>query len=194
MLSKFLRPTGVRAAMASSTLNHPSSSLSSQPSSSSVRQFSSKVLEVEDAIARANLKNGQKVLVGGFGVCGIPMDLITGVHDTGVKDLTVVSNNCGIDTWGLGILLNDRRISKMISSYVGENKEFERQYLTGELEVELTPQGMYIHTSLLFKLLLIITSHLLTYYILYILFQFKPLVTYIYIYIYIYVYEMSKLS
>ena len=79
--------------------------------------------------------------VGGFGLCGIPEALIDALRDSGVKDLTVISNNAGVDGFGLGKLLETRQIKRMISSYVGENKEFERQYLTGELEVELTPQG-----------------------------------------------------
>jgi len=94
-----------------------------------------------EALAAAKVKNGDKLLVGGFGLCGIPMACIQGVKDLGVKDLTVVSNNCGVDNWGLGVLLQTRQIKRMISSYVGENAEFERQYLGGELEVELTPQG-----------------------------------------------------
>ena len=80
-------------------------------------------------------------MVGGFGLVGIPENLILGLRDLGVKDLTVISNNCGVDDWGLGLLLQNRQIRKMVSSYVGENKEFERQYLSGELEVELVPQG-----------------------------------------------------
>jgi 3-oxoacid CoA-transferase subunit A len=79
--------------------------------------------------------------VGGFGLCGIPEALISALRATGRRDLTVISNNAGVDGFGLGLLLETRQISKMISSYVGENKEFERQYLAGELEVELTPQG-----------------------------------------------------
>src|SRR6476661_5567672 len=85
--------------------------------------------------------DGSSLSVGGFGLCGIPTVLIKEIHDRGVTDLEAVSNNCGVDDWGLGILLKDKRIRRMISSYVGENKEFERQYLSGELEVELTPQG-----------------------------------------------------
>lgn len=85
--------------------------------------------------------DGQLIAVGGFGLCGIPEALIDALRDTGVKDLTVISNNAGVDDFGLGRLLQTRQIRKMISSYVGENKEFERQYLTGELEVELIPQG-----------------------------------------------------
>ena len=87
------------------------------------------------------LKDGMTVAVGGFGLCGIPEALIAAVRETGVKDLTVVSNNAGIDDFGLGVLLKTRQVKKMISSYVGENKEFERQYLAGELELEFTPQG-----------------------------------------------------
>jgi 3-oxoacid CoA-transferase subunit A len=85
--------------------------------------------------------NGSSLSVGGFGLCGVPSVLIAELHRSGVTDLEVVSNNCGVDEWGLGILLKDKRIRRMVASYVGENKEFERQYLSGELEVELTPQG-----------------------------------------------------
>jgi 3-oxoacid CoA-transferase subunit A len=87
------------------------------------------------------VKDGQLMAVGGFGLCGIPEALITALRDSGVKDLTVISNNAGVDDFGLGLLLQTRQIRKMISSYVGENKEFERQYLAGELELEFTPQG-----------------------------------------------------
>ena len=87
------------------------------------------------------VKDGQLMAVGGFGLCGIPEALIDALHDSGVKDLTVISNNAGVDGFGLGKLLNTRQVKKMISSYVGENKEFERQYLAGELELEFTPQG-----------------------------------------------------
>ena len=85
--------------------------------------------------------DGQTVAVGGFGLCGIPEALILALRDSGARDLTAVSNNAGVDDWGLGLLLHTRQIRKMISSYVGENKEFERQYLSGELELEFTPQG-----------------------------------------------------
>ncbi|MFY9514396.1 MAG: CoA transferase subunit A [Rubrivivax sp.] len=85
--------------------------------------------------------DGQLLAVGGFGLCGIPEALIAALRDTGVKNLTVISNNAGVDGFGLGQLLETRQIQKMISSYVGENKEFERQYLAGELELEFTPQG-----------------------------------------------------
>ena len=91
--------------------------------------------------AVAGLGDGASVAVGGFGLCGIPSVLIQAVLDRGVRGLEVVSNNCGVDDWGLGLLLADRRIARMVGSYIGENKEFERQYLSGELEVELTPQG-----------------------------------------------------
>ena len=87
------------------------------------------------------LKDGQTLAVGGFGLCGIPEALIAAVKDLGPKNLTAISNNAGVDDFGLGILLATRQVKKMISSYVGENKEFERQYLAGELELEFTPQG-----------------------------------------------------
>ena len=85
--------------------------------------------------------DGQLLAVGGFGLCGIPEALIDALKDSGVKNLTVISNNAGVDGFGLGLLLETRQIKRMISSYVGENKEFERQYLAGELELEFTPQG-----------------------------------------------------
>jgi len=87
------------------------------------------------------VRDGQLLAVGGFGLCGIPEALIAALRDSGAKDLTVISNNAGVDGFGLGQLLETRQIRKMISSYVGENKEFERQYLAGELELEFTPQG-----------------------------------------------------
>ncbi|GAB4087783.1 CoA transferase subunit A [Hydrogenophaga soli] len=87
------------------------------------------------------VRDGQMLAVGGFGLCGIPEALIDALRDSGVKDLTVISNNAGVDGFGLGKLLETRQIKKMISSYVGENKEFERQFLAGELELEFTPQG-----------------------------------------------------
>lgn len=87
------------------------------------------------------IQDGQTIAVGGFGLCGIPEALIQALRDSGVKELTCISNNAGIDGFGLGLLLETRQIKKMIASYVGENKEFERQFLSGELEVELTPQG-----------------------------------------------------
>jgi 3-oxoacid CoA-transferase subunit A len=87
------------------------------------------------------LKDGQKLAVGGFGLCGIPETLIQAVKDLGAQNLTAISNNAGVDGFGLGLLLNSRQVKKMIASYVGENKEFERQFLAGELELEFTPQG-----------------------------------------------------
>lgn len=87
------------------------------------------------------VKDDQMIAVGGFGLCGIPEALIAALRDSGVKNLTCVSNNAGVDGFGLGQLLNSRQVRKMIASYVGENKEFERQYLAGELELEFTPQG-----------------------------------------------------
>jgi 3-oxoacid CoA-transferase subunit A len=87
------------------------------------------------------VKDGQTIAVGGFGLCGIPEALIAALRDSGVKDLTAIANNAGVDGFGLGLLLGTRQIRKMIASYVGENKEFERQYLAGELELEFTPQG-----------------------------------------------------
>lgn len=88
-----------------------------------------------------DIKDGATLVVGGFGLCGIPEKAILALRDRGVKDLTVVSNNCGVDDWGLGLLLANKQIKKMVSSYVGENKIFEKQFLSGELEVELVPQG-----------------------------------------------------
>src|SRR4051795_9089383 len=99
-----------------------------------------KVFADADA-ACADIPEGAILLAGGFGLCGIPENSIRALRELGTKGLTVVSNNCGVDDFGLGILLRNKQIVKMISSYVGENKEFERQYLSGELEVELTPQG-----------------------------------------------------
>jgi 3-oxoacid CoA-transferase subunit A len=93
------------------------------------------------AAAIADIGPGATIAVGGFGLCGIPEVAINALHESGVGDLRIISNNCGVDAWGLGILLADQRISRMTSSYVGENKEFARQFLSGELEVELCPQG-----------------------------------------------------
>ncbi|WP_181312026.1 CoA transferase subunit A [Nocardioides campestrisoli] len=93
------------------------------------------------AEAVADIPSGARLSVGGFGLCGIPAVLIDAVLDAGIDDLEAVSNNCGVDDWGLGKLLMAKRLRRMVSSYVGENKEFARQYLSGELEVELTPQG-----------------------------------------------------
>jgi 3-oxoacid CoA-transferase subunit A len=97
------------------------------------------VASAQEAVA--DITSGSSLAVGGFGLCGVPSVLIQAIHDAGVVDLEAVSNNCGVDEWGLGVLLRDKRIRRMVSSYVGENKEFARQYLAGELEVELTPQG-----------------------------------------------------
>jgi 3-oxoacid CoA-transferase subunit A len=91
--------------------------------------------------AVSDIFDGATLVVGGFGLCGIPENLIQGLVEKGVRDLTVVSNNCGVDDWGLGLLLRTRQIRKMMSSYVGENAEFERQFLSAELDVELVPQG-----------------------------------------------------
>jgi 3-oxoacid CoA-transferase subunit A len=93
------------------------------------------------AEAVKDIPNGASIAVGGFGLNGVPYNLIEALIEQGAGDLSVVSNNCGVDGWGLGVLLGAKRIRRTISSYVGENKEFERQYLNGELEVELTPQG-----------------------------------------------------
>jgi len=101
--------------------------------------FNKVVTSYEDAMA--GLGDNMTVIAGGFGLCGIPENLIAQIKTMGTQGLTVVSNNCGIDGFGLGILLEDRQIKKMVASYVGENKLFEEQLLSGELEVELTPQG-----------------------------------------------------
>lgn len=93
----------------------------------------------QDAVA--DIHDGATLMVGGFGLCGIPENAILALVEKGVKDLTVISNNCGVDDWGLGLLLKNKQIKKMVGSYVGENKEFERQVLSGEVEVELIPQG-----------------------------------------------------
>eukprot|EP01130_Rhizamoeba_saxonica_P005886 TRINITY_DN232_c0_g1_i1.p1 TRINITY_DN232_c0_g1~~TRINITY_DN232_c0_g1_i1.p1 ORF type:complete len:460 (+),score=113.88 TRINITY_DN232_c0_g1_i1:48-1427(+) len=103
------------------------------------RSFNKIYPSATDAVK--DIPNGSKLLVGGFGLCGIPENLISALREKGSKDLVVVSNNCGVDDFGLGILLQNKQIKRMISSYVGENAEFERQYISGELEVELTPQG-----------------------------------------------------
>jgi 3-oxoacid CoA-transferase/3-oxoacid CoA-transferase subunit A len=101
------------------------------------------VANAAEALKRAGLKDGATILMGGFGLCGIPENLIAATRELGVKDLTVVSNNAGVDDFGIGILLQTRQVKKMISTYVGENKTFERQFLEGDLEVELTPQGTF---------------------------------------------------
>ena len=102
---------------------------------------SKKVYPDAAAALQGVVKDGMTLMCGGFGVCGIPENLIDALRDIGAKDLTVISNNAGLDGVGLGLLLQSRQIRKMISSYVGENKEFERQYLAGELEIEFNPQG-----------------------------------------------------
>jgi 3-oxoacid CoA-transferase subunit A len=99
------------------------------------------VKDARAALERAGIKDGATILFGGFGLCGIPENMILALRDSGVKDLTCVSNNAGVDDWGLGLLLQTRQIRKMISTYVGENQIFERQFLSGELDVELIPQG-----------------------------------------------------
>ncbi len=100
-----------------------------------------KCFESAQAALDGLIEDGMTIAVGGFGLCGIPESLIVALRDTGKKDLTVASNNAGVDGFGLGLLLESRQIRKMLSSYVGENKEFERQYLSGELELEFCPQG-----------------------------------------------------
>ncbi|MFC6357284.1 CoA transferase subunit A [Luethyella okanaganae] len=97
------------------------------------------VASAEQAVC--DVSDGASLAVGGFGLCGIPIALIAALHDKGTRELETISNNCGVDDWGLGILLADHRIRRTVSSYVGENAEFARQFLSGELEVELTPQG-----------------------------------------------------
>jgi 3-oxoacid CoA-transferase subunit A len=101
-----------------------------------------KVLPSAEA-AVAMVPDGASILMGGFGLCGIPENLIQALHGRGTRDLTIISNNAGVDDFGIGILLKSHQVRKMISTYVGENKEFERQYLSGELQVELVPQGTF---------------------------------------------------
>jgi 3-oxoacid CoA-transferase subunit A len=107
----------------------------------SIASTAGKLFASADRALQDLLAQGQTLAVGGFGLCGIPEALITALRDSGVSGLTVISNNAGVDDFGLGLLLRTRQIKKMISSYVGENKEFERQYLSGELELEFNPQG-----------------------------------------------------
>ncbi len=95
------------------------------------------------AAAVALIPDGATIMMGGFGLCGIPENLIAALHARGTRDLTVISNNAGVDTFGIGILLQTRQVKKMVSTYVGENQEFERQCLSGELELELVPQGTF---------------------------------------------------
>jgi 3-oxoacid CoA-transferase subunit A len=99
------------------------------------------VRDAAEALQKGGIRDGVTIVLGGFGLSGIPENLILALRETGVKDLTCVSNNAGVDDWGLGLLLQTRQIRKMVSSYVGENQIFERQFLSGELEVELVPQG-----------------------------------------------------
>jgi 3-oxoacid CoA-transferase subunit A len=99
------------------------------------------VASAEEAVAQ--ISDGATIMMGGFGLCGIPENLITALHRRGTRDLTVISNNAGVDDFGIGVLLRSRQVRKMIATYVGENKEFERQFLTGELQVELVPQGTF---------------------------------------------------
>jgi 3-oxoacid CoA-transferase subunit A len=103
--------------------------------------MANKVYSSAQAALQGVVADGQLIAVGGFGLCGIPEALIAALRDSGVQNLTCISNNAGVDGFGLGILLATRQVKKMIASYVGENKEFERQYLAGELELEFTPQG-----------------------------------------------------
>lgn len=93
--------------------------------------------------AVALIPDGATIMVGGFGLCGIPENLIAALHDAGTRNLTIISNNAGVDGFGLGVLLGTRQIKRIIGTYVGENQEFERQYLSGELDVELVPQGTF---------------------------------------------------
>jgi 3-oxoacid CoA-transferase subunit A len=99
------------------------------------------VANAREALEKAGLRDGMTLVAGGFGLCGIPENCINAIREMGVKDLTVISNNAGVDDFGLGLLLETRQIHKMISSYVGENAIFEQQFLSGELEVDLVPQG-----------------------------------------------------
>lgn len=101
----------------------------------------SKILQNATDALQGLLHDGMTIMVGGFGLCGIPENLIIALRENGISDLTIISNNAGVDDFGLGVLLANRQVRKMISSYVGENKEFERQFLTSEIEVEFCPQG-----------------------------------------------------
>lgn len=105
------------------------------------KQFDTARAAFADLREQGIIHDGMSVMVGGFGLCGIPEQLILALRDTGVRDLTCISNNAGVDDWGLGLLLQTRQIRKMISSYVGENATFEKQFIDGELEVEFNPQG-----------------------------------------------------
>jgi 3-oxoacid CoA-transferase subunit A len=105
------------------------------------KRFDSPAAAFADLRERGVLRDGMTVMVGGFGLCGIPEHLIMALRDSGVREITCISNNAGVDDWGLGLLLQTRQIRKMISSYVGENAIFEKQFLSGDLEVEFNPQG-----------------------------------------------------
>jgi 3-oxoacid CoA-transferase subunit A len=105
------------------------------------KRFDAPAAAFADLRERGVLRDGMTVMVGGFGLCGIPEHLIMALRDSGVRDITCISNNAGVDDWGLGLLLQTRQIRKMISSYVGENATFEKQFLSGDLEVEFNPQG-----------------------------------------------------
>lgn len=101
------------------------------------------VANAKEALSKVTLHDGMTIMAGGFGLCGIPENLIAALRDSGIKELTVISNNAGVDDFGLGLLLQTRQIKKMISTYVGENANFEQQYLRGELEIEFVPQGTF---------------------------------------------------
>jgi 3-oxoacid CoA-transferase subunit A len=101
------------------------------------------VKTAKEALEKAKIKDGMTIMVGGFGLCGIPENLITALRDSGVKNLTVISNNAGVDDFGLGLLLQTRQIKKMVSTYVGENATFEKQFLDGSLQLEFVPQGTF---------------------------------------------------
>lgn len=101
------------------------------------------VADAREALSKVDLRDGMTIMAGGFGLCGIPENLIAALRDSGIKNLTVISNNAGVDDFGLGLLLQTRQIRKMISTYVGENAIFEQQYLKGELEIEFVPQGTF---------------------------------------------------
>src|SRR5512147_1462610 len=112
-----------------------------RPERGGIDMMNKVVRDAREALERAKIQDGSTIVLGGFGLCGIPENLIVALRDSGAKELTCVSNNAGVDDWGLGLLLQTRQIKKMISSYVGENALFEKQFLSGELEVELCPQG-----------------------------------------------------
>jgi len=101
------------------------------------------VANAQEALSKIDLRDGMTIMAGGFGLCGIPENLIAALRDSGIKNLTIISNNAGIDDFGLGFLLQTRQIKKMVSTYVGENANFEQQYLKGELEIEFVPQGTF---------------------------------------------------